>query len=181
MWRITHRSTHRLSYLARESWFGQAFFSIFLFAGLGVLYGLFFIGIPKLLQHPPEVLWQYPLLLLPLTLGGVFAWVGAWGVAGRSGIDFDLAEARLTEWSGYFRPMRRARFDLHAFRQVVLEAPVKRGGAMTAHWEYPVAITGAPGTRVAMELRTPEAADKVAEEISGFLDLPVVVVSERRD
>jgi hypothetical protein len=174
MWRSAHRSTHRLSFRARESCFGQAFFSIFLVAGLGILYGLFVVGIPKLLRHPPESFWQYPLLLLPLTVGGVFAWIGAWGVAGRRGIDLDLADARVTAWSGYFVPMQRNRFDLHAFRQVVLEAPVKRGGAMTAHWEYPVAIVGAPGTRVAMEFCTPEAADKAAREIAGFLDLDVV-------
>lgn len=96
-------------------------------------------------------------------------------MAGRVGIDVDHAEGRVTLWSGYFRPMRRTRFDLHAFRQVLLEAPVKRGGAMTAHWEYPVALIGSPGTRVVMEFLTLEEADRVARELAGFLGLDLSV------
>src|SRR5687768_9160491 len=145
MWRVTHRSPEKLSFLARENWFGQIFWSIFLCAGLAALETLAFIGIPKLVRHPPEVFWHYVALLLPLAVGGAFTWVGAWGVAGRTGVDFDRSAARVVEWTGYFRPIWRTTFDLKSFQQVVLEPPVRRGGVHTAHWEYPVAITGAAG------------------------------------
>src|SRR5690242_116780 len=110
MWRVTHRSSEKLSFLSRESWFGQAFCSIFLFAGLAVLYGLFFIAIPKAFRNPPEVFWHYFVLLLPLIVGGGFTWIGAWGVAGRQGIDFNLAGERVTVWTGYFRPIWRTHY-----------------------------------------------------------------------
>ena len=173
MWRIKHRSNQRLSFLQRESWFGQAFCSLFLFAGLAVLYGLFFVGIPKIFRGPPEPFWHYFLLLLPLIVGGSFAWIGAWGVAGRRGIDFDHSTGRITEWSGYFVPIWRTTYDLMSFDRVVLEPAVKRGGTKTAHWEYPVAITGTAGKRVAMEIMTPEEAAVFAHEIAGFLGLKI--------
>jgi hypothetical protein len=171
MWRVTHRSSENLSYLSRESWFGQAFWSIFLFAGLAILFGLFFIGIPHVFRNPPEVFWHYFVLLLPLIVGGGFTWVGAWGVAGRQGIDFDLAAERVTVWTGYFRPIWKTTYDLKSFRRVMIEPAVQRGGAKTRHWEYPVAVTGPDGVRVEMELMTPEQATAFGRQIASFLGL----------
>ena len=169
MWRVTHRSSERLSFQSRESWFGQAFFSLFLFAGLAVLYGLIFIGIPKLWRNPPKAGWEYLAGLIPLTVGGAFAWIGAWGVAGRRGIDFDRTAGIVTVWSGYFFPMWKTVFNLKSFERVTLEPAVKRGGAKTRHWEYPVAVTGPSGGRVEMEVMTPEDAAIFAHEIAAFL------------
>src|ERR1043165_269904 len=107
MWRVTHRSSERLSFLSRESWFGQVFFGLFLIAGLSVLSGLIFIGIPKLLRNPPKASWENLAVLIPVIVGGAFTWIGAWGVAGRTGIDFDRATGRGTSWTGYFRPLWR--------------------------------------------------------------------------
>lgn len=173
MWRVTHPSSDRLSFLSRESWFGQAFFSLFLFAGLGVLYGLLFVGIPKLLRNPPKAGWEYLAGLLPLTVGGVFAWIGAWGVAGRRGIDFDRSRGVVTVWSGYFIPMWQTRFDLKSFERVTLEPAARTGGPKTRHWEYPISVTGPSGARVQFEVLTPEEAAIFAHEIATFLKLKV--------
>ncbi|MFW6163344.1 MAG: hypothetical protein ACODAJ_11295 [Planctomycetota bacterium] len=106
-------------------------------------------------------------------LGGAFAVAGAVLVFGRGGRILDRRRDRLTTWWGPLVPLRRKERALGGFEKVQI-AREERESKNTVRTVYPVRLAGAgaePATIQTPDQR--EEAVALAEELAGFLGLPV--------